>query len=534
MDTTEHQPTPYHHSDENTPLIHHRVDSLRSVVAKDEDCSSSKHFWNEIRAMLELTLPILGTLLLEYCLIITNVISIGHISTAALAAATLGMLTANVTGFGVIQGFVTALDTVLPSAWTSSHPELVGLWSQRMWAIMVVVMIPIFVIWFKSEAIFLLLGQDAEIAHLASLYLRWLSLGLPAEVFNAIARRYFQAQGRVTVPTATFVVIAPLNVFLNWFIVWGPIGIGFIGAPIATAISFNIISLAFVIVAWRNYIKAKQDGSKQAWHPVGSRSFSQLSVLTRLGFAGVGQVASEWWCWEFVGLAASQLGQVPLASESVLVVSAATTYQAPLALSIAVAIRRVCFVDTKTLFQSFTANSFCSVGNLLGEGKAQQAKLASKVGLVLAVFFGVIVSATFFSARHSWGSLFSDDPDVITLVSSVLPLVALCQVFYGLAGFSNGVLRAKGQQGLGAMLNISAYYIVGIPLGIFLAFKQSMGLKGLWVGLTVALCGCALILLWIVLKTDWEREEKKVRIRLEAEAEAEERRQTMDEVERMG
>lgn len=41
-------------------------------------------------------------------------------------------MTASVSGFSILQGFASALDTLLPSAWTSSNPQLVGLWSQRM------------------------------------------------------------------------------------------------------------------------------------------------------------------------------------------------------------------------------------------------------------------------------------------------------------------------------------------------------------------------------------------------------------------
>lgn len=67
--------------------------------------------------------------------------SIGHISTTALAASTLGSMTASVTGLSIVQGFVSCLDTLLPGAWTSSHPELVGLWSQRMAVIMAVILI---------------------------------------------------------------------------------------------------------------------------------------------------------------------------------------------------------------------------------------------------------------------------------------------------------------------------------------------------------------------------------------------------------
>lgn len=63
---------------------------------------------------------------------VASVISIGHISTTALAAATLGSMTASVSGLSIVQGAASTLDTMLPSAWTSSQPNFVGLWAQRM------------------------------------------------------------------------------------------------------------------------------------------------------------------------------------------------------------------------------------------------------------------------------------------------------------------------------------------------------------------------------------------------------------------
>ena len=61
-----------------------------------------------------------------------SIISIAHVSTTALSAISLGSMTAGVSGYSVIQGLTSALDTVLPSAWTSNQPQLVGLWAQRM------------------------------------------------------------------------------------------------------------------------------------------------------------------------------------------------------------------------------------------------------------------------------------------------------------------------------------------------------------------------------------------------------------------
>lgn len=78
--------------------------------------------------------------------------------------------------------------------------------------------------------------------------------------------------------------------------VWGPepIRLGFIGAPIASAISFNIIAISSVIYG-AFFVP------RTAWHPISRRMFTKMGVLSRLGFAGVGQLGSEWWSWELIG-----------------------------------------------------------------------------------------------------------------------------------------------------------------------------------------------------------------------------------------
>ena len=38
---------------------------------------------------------------------------------------------------------------------------------------------PMYLMWFNAEGLLLLLKQDPAVAHLAAVYLRWMSLGLP-------------------------------------------------------------------------------------------------------------------------------------------------------------------------------------------------------------------------------------------------------------------------------------------------------------------------------------------------------------------
>ncbi|KAK0239041.1 MATE efflux family protein [Armillaria nabsnona] len=478
---------------EITPLLNPAIPRIPEHVKDNDDTSHESTmaiFGEEFRILTKYGLPVWGTHVLEYSLVMASVLSVGHLSTTALAAITLGSMTASVSGLSIIQGFTSALDTMLPSAWTS-QPQLVGLWSQRMAVVMAALLIPMYAVWFNAEAILLLLKQDPDVARLAAVYLRYVSFGLPAYAFNCISRRYFQSQGLFAVPTRIIFIVAPINALLNYILVWGPepIRLGFIGAPISTAISFNLVALLSTLYGVFFV-------PKTAWHPICRRSFTSLGVLVNLGLGGVGQTASEWWAWELIGLAASLLGPVALATQSVLLVSASTTFQAPFALSVAASVR---------------------IGNLLGERKARRAGIASNTSLVMSLIMSSLFCIMFLVFRNSWGYLFNDDPAVIALTATILPVVAVFQVFDGGAAVSGGVLRARGKQVTGALLNLSAYYIIGIPLGILLTFKAGMGLHGLWYGLTVSLIYCAIFGTLLCVRTDWDYEVAKVMARLKEE-----------------
>ncbi|KAM6496606.1 MATE efflux family protein [Amanita muscaria] len=474
------------------PLIEEQIDRNRS----NDHESMLTLMKEEMKVLTKYSLPIFGSQLLEYILIVTPVISIGHVSTTALAAISLGSMTANVTAFSIIQGLVSALDTMLPSAWTSQDPRLVGLWAQRMTVMIAFSLVPMYLLWFNAERILLFLKQDPVVAHLAAVYLRWVSLGLPAYAFNSISiqlndRRYFQSQGLFNVPTRIILFAAPVNVILNYLLVWGPapIRLGFIGAPIATAISFNLISIASIIYG-------VFFAPTTAWHPISRRMFTSLGVLVRLGLGGVGQTATEWWAWELLSLAASLLGPIALAAQSILFVSSIMTFQAPFALGIATSVR---------------------IGNLLGERKARKAQATSNAAILMALVSAACSIMMFVVFRNHWAYLFNNDPEVVTLVGTILPIVALYQLFDSNSAVTAGIFRARGKQLVGALLNLSAYYMLGIPLGIFLAFKWKMGLVGLWLGITASLIYYAALGTYLCVQTDWNREVVKVMERMARE-----------------
>ncbi|CEG40101.1 Uncharacterized membrane protein, predicted efflux pump [Plasmopara halstedii] len=67
-----------------------------------------------------------------------------------------------------------------------------------------------------------------------------------------------------------------------------------------------------------------------------------------------------------------------------------------------------------------------------------------------------------------------------------------------------GVLRGTGRLTLGAYINFVSYFVLGLPIGTYLAFSMDMGVTGMWSGLTIGIFfGCVVSFIKIC-KTDWK------------------------------
>ncbi|WVF68910.1 hypothetical protein IAT40_003683 [Kwoniella sp. CBS 6097] len=477
------------------------LDPVEELDAQDlqlpvnEDGVEIRDWTEAMRAELPLifrsSIPVFFSQLAEWSLNLASVVSIGHLGTTELAASSLASMTAAVSCFSILQGLCTAMDTLLPAAWTSSDPSRVGLWTQRMAVVMAVSMIPMFVIWWNIGGVLIALGQEPAVAHHAAQYLRWLSLGIPGYGGNVLLKKYLQAQNLMHVPTYVLFVVAPLNLVMNYLFVWGPdfIRLGFPGGALATGMSYNFAFLASLL--WILFY-----GPREAFHPVKfQHCFSKLGTVTSLGLAGTIMLSSEWWAWEACALAASILGPVHLAAQSVLLSTASTFYQVPASLGIASAVR---------------------VGNLLGAGRGWEAKWASRACLLWSLIFAIINSSTCVIFRKNWGYLFNSDQEVVELVAEIMPYIALFQLTDGIVATAGSILRSLGLHTTGALINLTSYYVIGLPFGIWLTFepKYKLGLVGLWVGLSVALAYASILEFWMVWSANWTRAVERIRERL--------------------
>lgn len=72
--------------------------------------------------------------------------------------------------------------------------------------------------------------------------------------------------------------------------------------------------------------------------------------------------------------------------------------------------------------------------------------------------------------------------------------------------FCLGIVRGTGWQKIGAYVNITSYYLIGIPVGLLLCFHLHFNGKGLWAGLVTGSTLQTLILFLVIGFTNWRKE----------------------------
>ena len=485
---------------EGTPLLedpnlpYGGQDDPKNISQKWEEAVSAGMIhttWQrEAKVIGRYAAPLMITFLLQYSLTVASIFTVGHIGVAELGAVSLASMSANITGYALYQGLATSLDTLCAQAYGSGRKKLVGLQMQRMIFFLWAITIPIAVVWLCADKILEALVPEKEIAALAGLYLKVVLLGAPGYATFEAGKRFCQAQGLFSASLYVLVFCAPFNAFMNWLFVW-KFDWGFVGAPIAVAVTDNLLPLGLFI-----YVRFISKNGMSCWNGFTKKAWRNWGPMVKLALPGVVMIEAEVLAFEILTFAASYFGQTALAAQSVLATLTSITFQIPFPLSIAGSTR---------------------VANLIGATLADAAKISTKVTFSAGVVVGIMNVVLLSALKDYIPRLFTNDEDVISLVSQILPLCAAFQLFDALAACCNGILRGLGRQEFGGYVQLFCYYVFAMPISFGTAFGLGWGLWGLWTGVALALGLVALIEFLYLGRTDWQRSVDEARSRNLAE-----------------
>ncbi|KZP28972.1 hypothetical protein FIBSPDRAFT_1039313 [Athelia psychrophila] len=433
---------------------------------KPEDAMSiASLMCTEIYLLIATCLPELFTSAQEHAIHVAPTFSLGHLDTISLAASTIANLVISVSGFTVVQGFTSALDSLL-----ISDNQMGSYWCLMTAVLMAATVLPILYCWSYITVGLILLGQDSEMVVLVSLFLNIAAVGIPAYALNEIAKRFLAHNGLSTIQKRVAALSAPLSISLNYLLVHGPPAFraGFAGAPASSVVCHYTISILTAVCVLPAFFRFKRaDSSVQSTGPAFFVGSSQL-----LSSGVIGRAASAEWSKHAGGLTACMLGPRSLAAQAALIVTVSCFNLVPRAIHTA---------------------STARINVLLRRGNFRKAKGAALASLAATLLVALTFSNLVLGFGPSWGRLFTSDPMVIEVIAGTMPFIVVYQAIDGVSSWTNGALISLGYSATFPIIKASSDSSIGIPLGIYLAFVLRWNLAGMWGGL-VASSACALLI----------------------------------------
>ena len=427
----------------------------------------------EVRTLARLAWPVVASQLGLMTYALVDMAMLGRLGAREMAAAALAdacIFGSMILGAGVVMG----IDPLVSQAHGAGRGEDAGRALQHGIVLAILAAVPISFVWSNVDRMLLLLGQTRDLASLGQAYATpqiW-SIA-PALVFGAL-RAYVQGRGLMTLPLYVILCTNLLNVFLNWALIFGRLGMpamGIAGAGLATGIARAAMPLGLALLVFGRGLH------RGAWTPWSRDAFA-IGPAFRIGLPLALQIGLEVWAFNLCTLIAGILGAATAAAHAVVLKLASFTFMVPLGISVAAATR---------------------VGNRIGAGDREGAQHSAHVALGVGAGVMCLSALAFLLLPRPLAALFTPKRDVIAIALTIFPIAAAFQVFDGTQAVGGGILRGMGTPRPAAIFNLLGYYVLALPLGWLLAFDTGLGLRGIWIGLAFGVAVVAALLLgWIV------------------------------------
>jgi MATE family multidrug resistance protein len=209
--------------------------------------------------------------------------------------------------------------------------------------------------------------------------------------------------------------------------------------------------------------------NRSAWVP----DRRVLGRLLRVGAPIAVTILAEVCMFSVATIMAGRFGAVAVAGHQIALMTSAVTFMVPLGLSLGVTVR---------------------VGRAVGQGDPAGIRRAGLAGLAVMGACQCVSCALMLFASSAIAGLFTHVPAVIALGSTLLTLAAVFQFADGTQVVAMGSLRGLQDTRVPMLLAMLAYWLLGVPLGGWLAFGCGFGVSGIWMGLMAGLTVAAVLL----------------------------------------
>ena len=308
-------------------------------------------------------------------------------------------------------------------------------------------------------------GQEPEVVTCARPYYILIVLSIVPFLLFTFSKQFLEGLGNTTIAMLITIGCNLLNILLNWVFIyghWGLPAMGAEGAGWASLIARCLMPVCFFIAMlckadWRRYLTSMRrflitrrevENLLTIGMPIGLQSFAEAFLFTA-SFVIIGWISKE-----------------SLAAHHIANQMADLTFMLALGIGSATTIR---------------------VSHQLGKGDLQAVRMASHASVHLCLLMNTIGAAIMIFGRNVIPYIFTNDPEVIPIASTLLIIAGTLQYADGLQCIGAAMLRGIQDVRVPMRIALFAYIGVALPLGLALTFPMGLGAKGMWIAFVIAL-----------------------------------------------
>lgn len=317
------------------------------------------------------------------------------------------------------------------------------------------------------------LGQDPDVVTYAIPFLELVSLSLIPMLLFMTLKQFADGLEQTRLAMILSLLSLPLNVFLNWLLIYGNWGfprLELVGAGWATLITRILMFVALLMVVLKTghfsrYIALR----KTEW----CLRKQTLRDLLRIGVPSSLQIGMEAGAFAVTGILVGTISAVAQAAHQIALSCAAFTFMVSMGLSQAGSIR--------------TSNAF---------GQEDWPKISNigKSTMTSALLYGVCCAILFIVFRYQLPQVFTKNGDVQMLAAVLLLMAGIFQISDSTQAIGAGLLRGVKDVKIPTVLIGIAYWVIGIPVGYLFTYRFGMGAVGMWLGLILGLTFASIFL----------------------------------------
>jgi multidrug resistance protein, MATE family len=442
--------------------------------------SGTENPWRtEARALVALALPLVLGNLAQSAINATDLILLGRLNATALAAGSLAFnlyIPLLVFGIGLLSA-VSPLVAAERGARKHSVREVRRTVRQGMWHA-VMLAIPCWLLLWHAQALLVLMGQEPDLARAASGFVRIVMWSLlPLFLFFAL-RNFIAAVEHPNWGAVILAVQVVLNAFLGYALIFGHFGaprMGLDGSALASAIAntFAFVALAGVVAFARPFHRYVIFG--RWWRA----DWPRFREIARIGFPVAVTLLLEVGVFAAAVFAMGLISRDAIAAHAIAIQVASATFMVPLGLAQAGTVR-VGF--------AYGASDHAGIGRAGWTPIAMGVGFMAVMAIFLLAFPGPLVG------------IFLDIADpanaaVAALAIQFLGVAALFQIVDGAQSVGAGVLRGLQDTRWPMLFAAFGYWVVGLGVGIVLAFPLGMQGLGVWTGLASGLAVVSVLMI---------------------------------------